>query len=448
LGLLSAANAQWRPDARVVGSVSGQFFVSARAASLSAHSLDLATGPNMVTAEPALLVVSCERIKHEMLRRLQTPDRWQGKIFIVLRPARTTNDPITIVPERFAGNWGCGMEMPDAVDRDRLVESIVHACLLEIADRNATNRSAEIPDWLARGLTRQLLGSSEERLILPRPDSIDNGMNVKRLDVSLTDNPRATGPNMRRMNPLADAVETLRTNAPLTFDELSWPTDEQLSDNGAGVYSSSAQLFVDQLLSLENGPASMRAMLAKLPNYLNWQLAFLDAYHDRFQDPLDVEKWWALEQVEFTGRDLTHLWTRDESWRQLDALFHFPIEVQIGDAPPMRSDITFQTIIRGWSRPRQLEVLKKKLWELDLIQLRVSQDFMPIVQGYRQVLQDYYKKRLASARILRQTGALGDKAVDEAVQQLDGLDAQRADMRPKPEAPVASIGQTSQAIAP
>ena len=444
---LNIADAQWKPDATIVGSLSGQFFVSARSATPSAHTLELAMETNMVTLEPALLAVSCERIKQELWRELDTRDQWQGKIFVVLRPARSTNDLIRIAPEKLGDNWDCRVELPDTVDRSRFVEAIVRACLLEMANRHATSRSAEIPEWLAQGFTRQLMGSSEDRLILPPPDTIENGMSVKRVKVDLTDNPKTTGPNTRRMNPLAEAIETVHANPPLSFEELSWPTEEQLSGDEANVYQSSAQLFVSQLLRTKDGPASVRQLLAKLPAYLNWQLAFLDAFHDTFQQPLDIEKWWALELVQFAGRDLSHLWTPEESWRQMDSLFHFPIEVQIGEAPPMRTDITFQTIIRGWSRTQQLQMIKKKLWELDMLRLHVSQDYVPLVDEYRQVLQEYYKKRGASARMLRQSGPIPDKMIEEAVEQLDALDAHRADLRPRPSVPLASAAETTPGVA-
>jgi hypothetical protein len=255
------------------------------------------------------------------------------------------------------------------------------------------------------------------------------------MTIDFSDAPHRPGSLTRSLNPLAQASEILRTNPPLSFDQLSWPTDAQLSGDGAEIYGSSAQLFLSDLLHLKNGPACLRAMLAEMPDYLNWQLAFLDAFHGAFQEPLDVEKWWALELAEFSGRDLMHLLTADESWRQLDALFQFPIEVQIGEAPPMRTDITFQTIIRGWSRTQQLQMLKRKLWELDLLRLRLSPDFIPLLDGYRQALQEYYKKRTA---ILRE-GPVPGKTIEETVGRLDALDAQRAKMRPQSQTPVADV---------
>jgi hypothetical protein len=420
----------------MIGSASGQFFVGARSLTRSPHSTDLASGPDMVTLEPALLAVSCERVKQAMLRQLDMQDQWRGKIFVVLRPARSADDPVVVAPEKLGGTWDCGVELPDAVNRNRFVETIVRASLLEIANRNAAERSAEIPEWLVRGLTRQLMGSSAIKLILPPPRMTPSGFSVSRMTVDFSDAPHGPGDPTRRLNPLAEAAGILRTNPPLTFDQLSWPTDEQLYGEGADVYGSSAQLFVSELLHLPNGPASLRAMVADLPGYLNWQLAFLNAFHGAFKEPLDVEKWWALDLAEFSGRDLMHLMTPEASWSQLNAVFQFPINVQIGAAPPMRTDISFQTIIRGWSRTPQLQMLKKKLWELDVLRLRVAPDFIPLVDGYREALQEYYKKRSASLRILAGSGTTPEKWVTEAVDRLDALDAKRAEMRPQ--SPVAS----------
>jgi hypothetical protein len=109
--------------------------------------------------------------------------------------------------------------------------------------------------------------------------------------------------------------------------------------------------------------------------------------------------------------------------------------VQIGPAPPMRTDITFQTIIRGWSRPQQLHVLKKKLWDLGLLRLRISPELIPLVDDYRHVLQAYYKQRSDAPK----EGPLSDKSIGPTLSRLDALDVQRAKMQPQIQAPVAAV---------
>src|SRR6185312_11143568 len=171
------------------------------------------------------------------------PDQWRGKIFIAIHPARSTDEPIPVVAERFAGKWQCVMELPDAVDRNRLVEAVVRASLLEIANRNSTDRSVEMPEWLVRGLARELMGTAEVKLILPPPTHLDeHGWTISRTTVDFSDTPRPSTTLTRKMNPLTDAAEVLKTHEPLTFDEMSWPTEEQLSGNGMEVYNCSAQL--------------------------------------------------------------------------------------------------------------------------------------------------------------------------------------------------------------
>jgi hypothetical protein len=293
-----------------------------------------------------------------------------------------------------------------------------------------------------------LIGSSAVKIILRPPRKRVEGYYVTRQEVDFTDSPKPSGGPALKRNPLAEAMEVMRGNSPLTFDQLSWPTDEQLNGNEAAIYDSCAQLFVSQLLRLKNGPESVNAMLAELPEHLNWQLAFDHAFQSTFQSPLDVEKWWALELAEFNGRDLLHLLNTEESSKQLDAIFQFPIDVQIGPGAPMRTGITLQTIIRGWSRPRQVEMLKNRLRELSVLRLRISPDYMPLVDQYVQVLQEYYKKQSASTRIFAGMGSISNKSADEIVAQLDALDIERAKLREQSKAPIISAAEPAPAVVP
>jgi len=41
-----------------------------------------------------------------------------------------------------------------------------------------------------------------------------------------------------------------------------------------------------------------------------------------------VEKWWALQTVYFTGRDITHTWAAAESWQKLEAAIRIRAHVR------------------------------------------------------------------------------------------------------------------------
>jgi len=446
LAILNTASAQVPANVtvvsapKVVASSSGQFIVNTRN-SLSPRTLEIAAQADLLALDPALLAVSCDRIKAELLRQLNMPDAWRGRIFVSLHPVQAIDEKTTVVSEKFAGRWQCIVDLPDAVDRNRFVETIVRATLLEIANRSARTQGTEIPEWLVRGFGRQLLGISEVKLILQPPRKFENGVTVTRTTLDFSDTPRASRVPTQKLNPLTQAASVLRTNEPLSFDQLSWPTEEQLSETGTDLYSSSAQLFVSRLLHEKGGQECFRALLAELPDYLNWQLAFEHAFQPLFKDSLDVEKWWALQITDFSGRDLLHLLTPQESATQLDAVFQFPIHVQIGMSAPMRTGISLQTIIRGWSRTQQLQILKSKIWELGALRMRISPDYIPLVDQYLAVLQEYCTKRGKSVRILAALGLDSDKFVDEALMQLDRLDVQRVKMRP--EVPTAVVSAAS-----
>src|SRR6185437_14251793 len=173
MAVLNLASAQVPSGAKVIGSGSGQFYVSSRG-NISPRSLELGSQPDMIALEPALVAVSCDRIKAELLREIDMPDQWRGKIFVTIRPGRLANEPISVVSEKFGGKWQSVVGLPDAVNRNQFVEAIVRGTLLEIANRNATLQSVEMPEWLVRGLARELMGSDEVKLILPPPTKYEN----------------------------------------------------------------------------------------------------------------------------------------------------------------------------------------------------------------------------------------------------------------------------------
>ena len=375
-----------------------------------------------VRLDPALLAVSCERIKSAVLAELGMGDLWKGKVYISLQPVRADREPIVLTSVRYRDGWSYGLEIPEQVDRARLVKSVVEVLLLEIANRRARELSAELPLWLSEGLAAHLEATSLSGFALePETRIVRQG---------------------RRLQPIDAIRERLRTHAPLTLNELSWPGDDQLSEERLGIYQSCAQVFVSELLRLRDGRACLRDMLARLPESLNWQTSFLRSFGAHFQRLIDVDKWWTLHVVHLTGLGFTSAWGREESCKQLDDILTTPVQVRLNPTElPITTQVTLQNIVREWDFQQQQPVLLQKLNLLQALRWRASRETAGLVDGYRQVLEFYLQqhKGLGSSPSRKGPPPNLNVLLKIATKRLDDLDAQRAALRGQTNAPDAQL---------
>jgi hypothetical protein len=375
-----------------------------------------------------LLPSSCERIKQLLCSELGTSAAWRGRVYIALHPARGPYETVNVISQEFLDGWQYRVELPDFVERARYVRAMVDVLLLELANRTAVEHSAEIPTWLAEGLARQLLVTSQAEIILQPPRSRSTGINLAFTDI-----------NALRANPLAPAHREFESHPPLMFEELSWPTPEQLAGGAGELYADSAQLFVTELLRLRDGRACLRAMVEELPRHYNWQFAFLHAFGASFQRPLDVEKWWELQVVHFTGRDLGQTWPVEESWRRLGQAVRSSVQVRVGtNELPMSAEVSLQTIIRAWDRKTQTQAIEDKLRELALMRPRLARELAALAEDYSKALQAYLQARERTGLFSYRKNAAQRRASEEAIRELDSLDARLAASRPKLR-PTASV---------
>jgi hypothetical protein len=364
--------------------------------------------------QPTFLAVSCERIRQALIQQLDANSTWQGKIYLALYPATTSNDTVYITSERFTDGWQYQVRLPQVLDRERYVAAITQVLLLELANRDKPARAAEIPAWLSDGFARGLLSARELQLVLSAPSSTVNGLAV---DTTMV--------NYQAENSLQQAHRQLSLNAPLSFQEISWPAPEQLQGEAGVHFRACAQLLVKNLLALPEGPACLRALLTELPKHLNWQFAFLRAFRNNFERPLDVEKWWALQTACFAGRDLTQTWAAEESWRKLDEALRIPVEIraQTNDLP-LLGETTLQTIVRDWAPQPRVQALQAKLDELQMLRVRLLPEMVPLLDGYRRVLSQFLELAAVPERGMFPVG-IDRKTVTETIKELDALDAQR-----------------------
>ena len=416
-----------REPVRVSSSRSGQFVLPLVPPRPVYRPAALEKDPRLIPLDLRFLPVSCERVKELLWRELGATAPWRGKIFVTLYAATAVDSPITIASEQFRDGWQYRLELPDLVERTRFTRALVKVLLLEMANRAAGPHSAEIPGWLTEGLSRQLLASSQVDLILAPPQTTANGLQLTSFHKSQV-----------QENPLAEAHKRLSNQPPLTFQQLSWPGPEQFTGDAADVYGSSAQLFVSDLLDLRGGKEYLRAMLAEFPQHYNWQLAFFHAFQPYFQNTVDVEKWWALQLLHFTGRDLTETWDAEKGWNKLDQALRSEVQVRVGtNEMPLHFEAKLQTVLQEWDDARQFPALRAKLVELGMLRPRLGTNLAPVLDEYCRILNDYLNERAHPGFVLPLRKAATRRHAEElAVKQLDTADlrlaAQRPAQKPKP----------------
>ena len=409
----------------VVRSASGQFTILDRRGDTPLASPDSSNSRGFYNLEPAFLAVSCERIRNALNSELGTTGRWRGRINVSISPVRNNSDDYALVVDRFRDGWSYQLNLPQRVERSMFVRTLVQALLLELANRQANERSAEIPFWLVEGLTQRMLISREAEVILPPPIQSFGGVEV--------------GPTLierRENDPLETARQVLRDRPPLTLEELSSPPTNEFNGPAGEIFRCSSQLFVTELLSLNNGRECLREAITGLGSCYNWQTAFLRAFRTHFDNQLALEKWWALQAVFFVGRNPYQLWTSEESWRKLDEVLHLPVAIRrVSGELPAHAEVTLQVMIREWNTLRQLAALQDKLRELELTRVRISLEFVNITDDYRRVLKQYLLQRERTSAIYANLEAMPEgsrNAALEVIRQLDELDANRNVMRPRP----------------
>ncbi len=402
--------------------------------------------PDEIPLEPALLAVSCERMKALFLLELGMKDEWQGKIELIINSSLPDDRGPSLTAVHRPDGWSYELELPKTIQPRILVRAVIQTLLAELVNRRAGSQSAEIPFWLVEGLSAHLQAYNVPTFII-RP------------------NVQSAGYNKLRIEGLNAVRAGLREHAPLTFQQLSWPEWSNVTGKDQAVYGSCAQLFFESLLHLNDGQSCLRRMLEEMPRHMNWQTSFLLAFHSHFARLLDVEKWWGLNCVSFSESDLTQPWTEQECWRKLQEALDVPVEVHFAPSRmPAKARVTLQEVILEWDPSDALPALQRAVREmeglqwftfrcdlnldasvaspaaqrnahdLEALQWRIGQELSPLVSRYLIVLLNYVKQ-CQSNRQLASDAKFGASGLHwlkrETVRQLNDLDQKRAAMRVK-----------------
>ncbi len=402
VGMWMLASVVSASEPMIITSASKQFIVRGRPqTSVFANN----SSGDLIYVDPRLLVVTCDRVRQSVSRAMGWDGGWRGTIFVDIRPVRFDNQPPQLFPFRTSDGWRYRLELPDEIDRRRLIESLVEAILREFADGSAAEVPAELPPWLVPGLAAHLMsGELAELALQPNTFSVrDRGNNDP-------------------LKPLRDRVQA--TGA-LTIDELNWPEFDEPDSPRAGAYRFSAHLFVRELLRLRGGPDALSAALAMLPQHLNWQTAFLRGFQPHFQRMVDVEKWWALSINQLKTRETSVHWTAAQGQRKLEEILLTPMQAPRSDGTVSAAKlVALQTVINDWSFDQQLPLLQTKVNQLQLARVRLTPELTALADGYRAVITQYLQTRTNPRRLFRERRIRA--AVELAIEECTALDQQRA----------------------
>jgi hypothetical protein len=430
----------WGAGAAVPGaptqSASGQFSVlSPDPSSPRVASAPLLADSDLLHVDPTLLTVSAERLRQHLVRELQDSSPWEDRILFSLRPAQGFDAPVEMIAEWHGDGWRYRVFMPEYLAHDRFVRALVEVNLMEMANRTSSGRASEVPAWLTEGLTAQLLASRAIEIILPPPRLKVGKMQVTPWVVE-----------ERKYQPLATAQLQLSTNTPLTIEQLSWPAPNAFVGRRGEIYRHCSHLLLTRLLQLPDGHALLNAYIRNLSRHYNWQVAFLDTYSQLFPSLLDLEKWWALQVADFTGRELGDLYSYTKSVRQLKQTVRFPVEVRLETNDlPMHGDAPLQTIIREWEGNQQRMALEQVVAKLTLLRARIAPELVALLDDYRLTLGNYLNNRDRMGIYLPK-GANRQAAMNRlmglTLRRLNRQDAELASLMPENEEESALAGNS------
>jgi len=362
-----------------------------------------------VTLDPALLVAQCEWIKGLLLGELGQTDQWQGPINLIIDPSLLEADGPQLEANPNPGGWSYKLVLPKRVKQELLLRKLFQTLFLEMANRHSEVQSVEIPLWLVEGMCARVQANNLAAFIFQPGQSVS--VNI------IWDKGSQTMP------------AELRQHAALSFQQLSWPQESDLTKEGLPLYRSCAQLFLEDLLRFQDGRACLRSMIGLLPQHFTWQTAFLAAFHDHFDRLVDVEKWWSVSYFDFLRGYKAQLWSAADCRKTLQNSLDVPVEVHFTtDHLPVDAKITLQEVIRQWSSKDAFDALQRTIGELQFLEPRATPEWRPLVQMYLKTLLDYLKDSQAAQRepmLGRHAPLLLNGAKADAVKKLNTLDQQR-----------------------
>ena len=370
-----------------------------------------ANAASYITAEPQIVALMGERVSRALAHELLVPNTFEDKIHVTVFHLALPGQLIGLVTQVHTDGFQYTLSVPAQVEGTQLLKGLLQALLLEFANRGS-HRSAELPNWLVEGMLRQI-----QTTVVPT-----YVVNRKPMTIETTGYDR-----------LGATRAYLQTNTPLTMQELSFADLTKVNSEQRAQFEASSHLLVHQLLRVKDGPASMAQFLRALPQNLNWQTAFYSIYKEHFTGPLEFEKWWMLNWVQFKNGQERDTWSLGASLDRLESVLLTAMEVRLdAKSIPVHREATLQEFLQLADFGTQKELLGQKLQHMFFMSMNVPPGALPLWSAYQRLLDSYLQKRSLNdyqPALKSDPEQRLQSLVKSTVKTLDELDAARAQLK-------------------
>ncbi|HVK58468.1 MAG TPA: hypothetical protein VM735_06800 [Candidatus Kapabacteria bacterium] len=372
-----------------------------------------ATGTNAlkyITAEPQLIALMGERVSRGLSQELQVPMQYRDKVHATVFNWAPVGQAIGLITQVHSDGFLYKMIVPGQVEGPMLFKGVLQALILEFANRDH-NRSGELPNWVVEGMVRQIQTTAIPTYIV----------NKKPITIETAGYDR-----------LGNTRAYFQTNTPLTLQDFSFANLNKVTPEQRQQFEASSHLLVHQLLKLKNGPQLFAKFLQTLPTTLNWQTAFYSVYKQHFTGPLQFEKWWMLNWVQFKNSQDRELWSLDVTLDRLESVLYTTMEVRAEtNSIPLYRDTSLQEFIQIADFTMQREILSQKVQHMSFMSLNVPEKAVKLWNGYIQVLDSYLQRRGNDTQptLKSEPGQRLQSLLKSTLKTLNELDAARAELK-------------------
>lgn len=410
--LACEGRADWKPAAGVVAySQSGQFVVAGRSLPPAASRVlrydsgirrfvdagwtggerPVATetgGTNSVALrlDPNYLVATAERVRSTFNDLLDLQEPYRGRVYINILESTGPDAEITFIStyDRSRRVWDCQITMPPEMTPDRLLRVLTQALIFELSHRGAGPGGCDVPLWLNEGMIAHIDARLAKTAVFDPNKSVD----IFRSPVKERD----------------DLNQAIGPAGCLTLEQLSWPGQLESKPEVERAFRLSAHALVLELLNFRDGGHCLGETLRRLPQFQNWQFAFLKSFNGHFPSLLDAEKWWALDSLHFAGKGAFEKWSLTETLRRLDAAIVLPVERRNSpDEESVRDEMNLPAIVTSIDFDAQKSMLARLISGLFNLELRAEPRVVRLVVDYRKTLEQYVADRAEAIRLEKES---------------------------------------------